>query len=343
MTRRAVLIGRDSPNVEGSYARALRSMGWTVEFFDLDRAIDRHTRFARAGRLFNAFVPIEAWVSKANRDLFVFIKERAPDLVIVSGSQRVRTGALAQVKVSSPATQLVLFWPDPLVHLENHTLAALPVFDLVASYSRDACPLLERLGARKTLWLPFAADLDVHPPDTDPSEEDRHRFATDVLFVGNYRPERERAVLALIDAGLKVKVYGSDLWRDGAVHRARVDSYWQRRLLVGREFVEASRCATVCLNVIDPGNYPAANMRFFENFAAGVPTVNSTCPEMESEFPNRVATLYFRDETSLIERVREAMRDAELRARIAREGAQRVRARHTYRDRAQSLVTELDL
>ena len=118
-------------------------------------------------------------------------------------------------------------------------------------------------------------------------------------------------------------------------------AYWQGRMLLGADYVKASRCARVCLNVIDPGNYPAANMRFFENFAAGGATLNSACPEMADQFPDGVATRYYATVEELVTTARGLVRDHELRARIAECGSRSVWEQHTYRHRAEDLLEAL--
>ena len=44
---------------------------------------------------------------------------------------------------------------------------------------------------------------------------------------------------------------------------------WQGRALRGADFAKAVSCSKLSLNIIDPTNYPAANMRFFEITTAG--------------------------------------------------------------------------
>jgi spore maturation protein CgeB len=342
--RRVTVLGRASSlGLEASYGRALAALGCDVDYFDLEGGVVRHTRLSRVGQLFNNFVPVEAWVRKANRELFLHAFAREADLLIVPGASQVRVGTLAQIKVSRPKTRLVLLWPDPLVSLERHTLEALPIYDLVVTYSRDSIAAMQTLGARHLLWLPFAVDTSVHPEEVDVTATDRARFGCEVLLIGNHRPEREQAILALLEAGLRVKVYGTDLWKRDAARPAEVERYWQKEILMGADYVKASRCADLCLNVIDPGNYPAANMRFFENFATGTASLNSTCPELCDEFPDREATAYFDSNPALVRTVKELLANADLRLRMGPRARDLVRAAHTYRHRAESLLAALSL
>jgi glycosyltransferase involved in cell wall biosynthesis len=339
---RITILGHaSSQGLEGSYGRALRGLGHDVAFFDLEGAVRRHVPLGRVGRRFAGAVPVESWMRKGNRELFVHAMDRKPELLLVAGTTSLHVGTLAQIRGCLPDTRVVLLWPDPLASIERPTLECLPVYSLVASYAAATLPMLRALGAAQVAWLPFAADPELHPAEVTIRDEDRRRYDTDVVFIGNHRPEREDAVLALVDAGIRVSVYGSDLWRTGARSPRRVSSYWTGSLVYGADYVRASRCARVCLNVIDPGNYPGANMRFFEAFAAGAATVGSACPEMSAEFPDGVATRYFDDHAGMVRAVRELLSDPDMRAALATKGNEIVRARHTYAHRARELLDTL--
>jgi spore maturation protein CgeB len=341
---RVTVVGRAGTlDLDGSYGRALAALGCDVDFYDLAGVLASHTRLSRLGRYLTTYVPVETWARKANRDFFMYTRERRPELIVIIGSAPIRAGALAQIKLSNPATKVALIWPDPLTSLERHTMESFPICDVVGTFSRESVPLMLRLGANKACWLPFAVDFDVHPPDVERGESDQAQFGCDVLFVGGYRREREDAILALVDAGLHVKVYGTDLWLRDARDARRARGYWQGKPLFGADIVRASRCAAVSLNVMDAGAYPGANMRFFETFATGVASVNSECPEFAEEFVDREATAYFRDPESLVPTVQSLLRDDELRRRMGRRGMEIATASHTYRHRAQTLLNALDL
>lgn len=55
----------------------------------------------------------------------------------------------------------------------------------------------------------------------------------------------------------------------------------------------------VNLNIIDPTNHPAANMRFFEIPVAGGLQVCSACPEMNDVFRDGEHLFYYQDSAGL--------------------------------------------
>lgn len=320
----------------GSYGRALEKR-MAVEYWSLGPAIERNVKYQRFGKVLNTYFPFEPWVVGGNRELIVHVRGLQPSVVIMAGALPIRAGALAQIKAACPKTQLVLLWPDTLLNLSGNILESLPMFDLVGSYSTAAIPLLERLGARRVEFLPFAADLDLFPSEVMLTPEEERTLGSDVCFVGNHRPEREAAILKLVDAGLHVKVWGEPNWNRRSIAPTRVSSYFQHRALYGAELVRAVRASKVSLNVIDDTNFPAANMRFFESFACRRASLSSACPEMLSEFPDGTSCSYFDDE-NLVAKAKELVADASLREAMAHRAWQQVRANHTYEHRAVRLL-----
>jgi glycosyltransferase involved in cell wall biosynthesis len=337
-----ILCQDGDPGMLGSFGRAFRGLGHRVRHWSLSAAIDSHVKFDRIGRLLSSYFPFDPWLVGGNRDLIEETMAFEPDLLLFAGQQPVRAGALAQIKVARPRVQTVMTWPDTLLNLTDRAIACLPMCDLVASYSKAAIPLLERFGARTVSWVPFGVDTELFPTAVDVSPDELRRLGSDVAFVGNHRPAREAAVLRLLDAGLDVKVWGTGDWIKRAGAPARVRTYFQGGPLFGAALVKALRSAKVSLNVIDPTNYPAANMRFFEQVACGVASLSSACPEMESLFPDGDCVSYYQ-ENNLAEKARELVANRDLRERLAKNGQRAAMAAHTYSDRARAILHAVGL
>jgi hypothetical protein len=341
---RALLVtARNDSGLLGSYGRALERLGVDTHYWDLAPALNRAVRLGPFGRRLNSFVPIDPWQSRASRELVVAAMQHQPDVLFVCGVTRIVPGALAQVRAALPRARLVLVWPDTLLNLTSDIVQALPLYDLVATYGEGSVDPLRRMGARDVRWVPLAADCALMPANIAVTDEQRRRFSCDVAFIGNPRPERERAILALVDAGIDVKVWGTDSWVRKTASPKRARRYWQGEPLYGNDFARATRSARVSLNVIDDTNYPAANMRFFEALACGATALVSSCPEMEPLFPDDVAVVYFRSDLDLVVRARELLKDGERRQRIAEEGHSRVLGHHTYEHRVRSIFEALNL
>jgi hypothetical protein len=328
---RLLLAGTWGPGaLERAYAGAFEQAGCEVLRFDLFSLEQRFVRLGAPGRFFNRFVPVEPWIRKANRQLILEARSFRPDVIVVVGQIRVLAGALAQALLVTRA-RAVCIWPDTLLHLGGERIDALPLYDLVASYSRDSVPLFERLGARHAAWVPLAGEpAAAREPEAGP-------LAADVSFIGQWRPEREAALGALLDGlpGRDVKIWGPD-W--GRRARGRVRAAWQGRSLFGEEFARAVASSKVNLNVIDDTNFPAPNNRFFEIPCLGGLQLSSACPEMEDEFQQGRDICYYREVGEIPDLVRNLLADETHRAEIARAGAEKARAAHTWGHRVRQIL-----
>lgn len=330
----ALLVGSSQyGTLESSYARALQGLGWEVQLWDPAAALQRALPGGPLFRFLTAYVQVEPWIRKANRSLVLRVRILEPDLILTFPNTVLRAGTLAQIKASENAA-LVCVWPDTFVNWDTHQSACLPLYDLVATYGQSTISAVERLGARRVAWVPLAGDPHLHPAVSRTAGEHTD-LAADVTFIGGWRPEREAALARL--EGLDLKIWGPD-WgrrckRGSAARRA-----WQGRALRGPDFARATACSKVSLNIIDPTNYPAANMRFFEILTAGGLQVSSACPEMEAELRHGEHLFYYRDEDELLPVLWSLLTEPGTRGRVAEQGHARVLEKHTYAHRARQIL-----
>ncbi len=339
MSLRVMVLGVQGDwGMMGSYGRAFEAVGAETIYFNLVGKLESYARLGEVGRTLSRFVAIEPWIAKGNRDLVTTALECAPDVLACTSSD-LRAGALAQIKIASPKTKVVLIWPDTLLNLSDRMIHCLRVADLVATYSKTSVPMLERLGAQRIVWTPFAMDTWLFP-DVELTSEERTRYASDIGFVGNHRPERERDILRMLDAGLRVKVWAAPAWAKSASRKDRLGEYFQGQPVMGKELVKALRGAALAVNMIDPTNYPAANMRFFETYAARATPLCSRCPEMEDLFREGESAFYFGPE-ELVERATTLLRDLPAVRRVGEAGRRLAEEGHHYRDRASTILEAL--
>lgn len=336
MSSDVLIIGSDAlGTLESSYGTAFAGLGWHVSFWDPVRVVNRYTRGGRLGRIASNFVHIEPWLKKANRQLVIDVMNMHPQLILTFTHTHLLPGALAQIRAALDII-LVQIWPDTMQNWVPVHSVNLPLYDLLATYSKATVPLFERLGAQRVVWLPLAADPELHP-DAAPHRPD---LSSDVNFIGGWRPERELLLSQL--EGFDVKIWGPDWGRHCRGNRTIMNA-WQGRALRGTEFAQAVRGSKLSLNIIDPTNFPAANMRFFEIPIAGGLQVCSSCPEMNDELRHGEHLFYFHHHGELPDLLRSLIADDTLRDRVASAGREQVFAQHTYTHRARRILETLDL
>ena len=319
-----------------SYCQAITNLGHEHILVDINAMDTNYARLGAVGRKLHQFLAVSAWTRKANRDLAITINNYRPDAIIVVGNMRVNVGALAFLKVALKC-KIVWVWPDTLLNIEPWLLQAAGMIDVFASYSNQSLTVLNEMGFRNAKWVPLAADLQLHHY---PLTLDDAKFACDLSFVGGWRPEREQALLDIIEAfpNLNVKIFGPlEIWKRQCKNKkvlARVagDS------LFGKDFSAQVAASRINLNVIDDTNYPSANMRFFELSAAGGLQLVSACPEMEATYIDKKTMLYFNNKTEMLQKIAWAMSHL-AEAQQMRETAQKLTAQaHTYECRVQTII-----
>lgn len=336
MLNSVLIVGSTSELwLESSYARAFADLGATVHRWDPRTALAEHSRGGKLGRLFSVFVHVEPWIRKANLELLRLADELRPDLILVIGTEGLRAGTLAQVRVRAPRSLVYCVYPDSPHNLDTDRIHCLPFFDRVATSSPAWIDAFERLGGKSVQWLPFAADPHLHSPA--PVDSAKSELAHDVVFIGTWRPEREAMLEQLAD--LDLRIWGGKYWGNRCRPGSPLPKRWGRRSITGSEFAQVCGASRVLLNVMDPATWPGPNMRTFEQPACGAFSLVSRTPAVTELFTEDENIVCFDTVDEAREKVRYYLAHETERQRIA-EASYRfvIEGGHTYVDRARSLA-----
>jgi spore maturation protein CgeB len=156
-------------------------------------------------------------------------------------------------------------------------LRAVPCYDLITVVR--GCNVLEACarGARNVLFVHRSADEVAHAPRQIGSQ-DRQKWASDVLFVGTWMPERGPFLARLIELGVPLSIFGSR-WQKAPEWPA-LRPFWRGPSLdADGDYATAIQCAKVCLGLLSKGNRDLATQRSFE-----IPHLGAVlCAERTSE------------------------------------------------------------
>lgn len=323
-------------SLELSFSESLKGLGVAVSHLDLGEL--RHRAMPVAARLgrFTRYLPIERWRSTTAKLALESTIECAPAAVIFFGRDSLDAGTIAQM-LSCTGARAVLVWPDPLGNLCEPALSNLRIVDVVASYSNSSCEYLARLGARQVVWLPFAFDDSLHTQDVSIVKDENKTFGSPLSFIGNWRPERERDLSPLVPLGLKI--WGVD-WLSHLPSLSPLRKAYQGRPAIGDDFVRVVRNSQVNINLIDKGNYPAANMRLFELAGLGACQLATSCPEFEHLFIDGKHVRYA-DRDQLHSVACELLASADDRAAMGAAARLAVMGGHLYKNRARVLLNAI--
>jgi hypothetical protein len=187
-----------------------------------------------------------------------------PQLLLVTGISPPGAGALQ--KIGKLGVCRCNFLTDDPWNSKNGAgffLKSLRHYDLVYSPRRSNLADLLQVGCQQVEYLPFGYNQELHFPELPQTPMERERFACDVAFVGCADYDRIPMALALVQAGLRVNLYGA-YWD----RYAKLRSHW-KGLVFGRELRLAVGGATVNICLGRKANRDGHAMRSLELPAMG--------------------------------------------------------------------------
>lgn len=327
----------DPYNLESSYLRAGKALGFATEVFDYAQSYRNQLPFGRIGAFVARYIEPHQWLLRMNREVTLKATEFQPDVFLIFCNAKIMAGTLLYLKSVMPKTKFVLIWPDPLNNLQSHLLASAKLLDMLASYSSNAVPVFQQAGFTNVQWIPLAGDTELHPCSQILPEVD---FNYDISFVGGWRPEREDTMIALLKkygSSIKIGIYGPS-WA------VKTRNQQIRKLVIphavlGKDMAKVFQKSRINLNRIDVTNYPAANMRFFEIPASGGLMLSSSCPEMSEVFKEFESVVYFKNNFELINKVEYLLNNDSRRMREV--SHQIILNGHTYRHRLEKIISNI--
>ena len=211
----------------------------------------------------------------------------------------------------------------------NWHLRALPQYDLVLTPRQANLDDFRRLGCRRVAYLPFGYDDALFGPGAADSQATVH----DVLFVGGADRERVRFMRQFMGSGPPVALVGG-YWPRFSATRAHALG-----LKTPREIGALTASAKINLCLVRRANRDGHVMRSLEIASIGGTMLAEDTADHRSFFGEDAdCVVYFSDASVAAARAKALIEDPAERRRLAASlRARMADARHTYRDRLQSL------
>ena len=270
-----------------------------------------------------------------SRSLVDTPRNSRPRAVITTGMVPLHGWAIEEARKGGAAC-LHYSTDDPWnpVHRAGWFLRTLPIYDHIFSTRRSNLGDFRSLGCRRVSYLPFGYDPELFFPE-HPAIDEIEGLGCDVLFVGGADDDRVPVLSGLVDAGLRVALYG-DYWdrypRLRSSHRGRADASLLRR---------ATLAASINLCLCRRANRDGHVMRTFEIPAVGGFMLAEDTPEHRELFGAEGECVdYFRGLGELVDKARRMLDLPNERKAMARAARQRILSGgHTYADRLRTILS----
>ncbi|OGB28537.1 MAG: hypothetical protein A3F78_15475 [Burkholderiales bacterium RIFCSPLOWO2_12_FULL_61_40] len=332
-----VLIAGDwhSDLHEQEVLRALSRLGHEIDKFKWHTyfAYEPHTGAGLGGLLKRAQNKYVAGpeIARINRDFVAKAHAFRPDVVFVYRGTHIDANALQAVRAAVPGCFLVgynnddPFAPSQPKYLWRHFMAAIPHYDLMLAYRHANVDALQSAGAKRVELMRswYVADRN-HPVEL--SNDEKLRFAADVVFIGHYEPDQRLAYLEeIVRQGFSLRLFGpTKYWTKPLAQSLLLRQLAPAQMVWGADYNRALCGAKIALCFFSKLNRDTYTRRCFE--------IPATKTLMLSEYSDDVASLYgegveadfFRNQNEMIDKIKFYVGDERARQHVADRGYQKV-------------------
>ena len=190
-----------------SYRRGFEELYCRTKILDI-RSYYKINIFNRIINIFRK-IPIYFGVKKLNLAVLRDVLEFKPNFVLFFKPTLILPNVLFEIKKENIK---ILSWCGDSVffpkNLSGYFLKAIHLYDYHFTINFLNVGELLKKGARKSIFLPPAADSRIHYP-TKPNPDEIKTIGADIVFVGTYEKDRAWHLEQLCKAGYNIKVYGN--------------------------------------------------------------------------------------------------------------------------------------
>jgi len=345
---KVLLVGEASVHygLVASYLRAFQKLGMETLIFDprkkslipvINSSRDKDHIISRMRRFITTHLN-EMW---ADRLLKYYAKSGRfgkIDLAIIFKCKWLKPETLLLLKRK---TQALLFhfnadspFDKQKANSHPNLIKTIPLYDCYFIWHKGLIPKIYKKGAKRVEYLPFAWDPELHPEANPSPNREEGFYASDIAYIGNWTPERERWLSYITDMDLKI--WGTYLW--GRARDGGVKDKWTGYTPVGWEFAKVVRASKINLNFLRDQNKGSHNMRTFEVPGCGGFLLTERSEEQCEFFEEDKEIACFSTPEELREKIKFYLPRDELRRRMAEAAHRKVAQGHTYLDRAKWIL-----
>lgn len=218
----------------------------------------------------------------------------------------------------------------------------LKYYDKNFFYRKINCEEAIAYGARHAdVLLPYFLPWKDRPVILD--DHDHSRYDTDVVFIGHYEDDgRVQFLKALIDAGIKVKIWGGKYWNNNKVLGGLYDRIAPIVPVEGSEYTIALSSAKICLAFLSKMNRDTYTRRCFEIPACGKVMLAERTDDLKCFFKEDEEACFYSTTKELVRKTQWLLENPIIRNNIAQAGLRRVWSDgHDVVSRAKAFIQSL--
>jgi spore maturation protein CgeB len=303
---------------------ALRELEPDIHGFDTDHHLDWMS-LGRVHRALETHLLYGPRLRRANAALIETCRELRPDLVWVDTGDWIWPSTLRTL--AEQGCFLVHHITDALearnwrVHLKRRLFreAAL-CYDVFFTTNLDDQKKMAMSPRPAAILTDLGYDHHRFEP-TPLADELAKEWDNSIVFIGHYESNTEAGILALIDAGLPVRVYGHAPWF-ASRHRQKLGDRLQPQL-GNVDYARALKGAQIGLCIVSVLNYNQTASRSFEIPGSGTFLLAIRTPQHLECYEEGKEAEFFGDHEELVRKARYYLDHPEEREAIARRGHER--------------------
>ena len=310
--------------------KAIRDLRHTAIFFD-----DRKWFIPR--RIRNMIQMFHKWdLNRINNNLVKLVKAEKPDLCLVAGGQRTSEDAIKKIK--KLGTKIVLWTTDPPVKFDNIIRTA-PLYDKVFCAGTEAIEILKDNGVESPVWLPFGCEPDYHH-NVELSDEDKIKYAKDIVFVGSYSRNRAKILESISDYNIAVwGPYWDKLNSSSALKKKTISAKLNYEIWV--KIFSAAKIVIVIHFQDGKTLCHQASPKIYEALCCKSFVLCDNQKDAKALFRDKEHLIFFEDKHDLIAKIEQYLENPKERERIALNGYKEVITKHTYKHRIQTIIDNI--
>lgn len=333
---------------ETACARALENLGCVV--FRCDTSPESRTLLSRFEFKYTFPGPN---LRRLQAKILDHVSRASPDVVLIWLGASILPETLRAIKKLGPSILVGYVHDDPFAHrVQNlapshhrwywrYFIEGLPSYDMLYFSKIKNVDEALRLGARNAAVLRQYFVPELHRP-VQLTRTEASEFDCDAAFAGHFEPDgREECIRALALAGLHVRIYGDESWKDMSGEVLPPTLLLKRRVS-GEQYVRALTGAKLCLCFLSKMNRDRYTTRCFEIPACGRLLLSERTDELQQVFKEDEEAVFFSGRNELVAKARWLIDNPSVRNRIAEAGMRRVHAGgHSVNDRMMDFLAEV--